>query len=439
MLALSNKEFFTLIEPLGPWGEDKETGAPIMVAVSGGADSLALAFLCRQWRKNVMGLTVDHGLRSTSAEEASLTKKRLAAFGMPCEIITLSSLFPGSSLAERARTARYEVLVQSCIRYGAVDLLVAHHASDQAETVALREQANSDRAGLAGMALIRETAPVRIVRPLLDVPAERLKQRLIEENLSWVEDPSNKDLKSRRVQVRYNLGKNKTLGKESYLLLRKARTAGQERMENEKVRARILSTQGGTLYSEGYGFIPEGFADIYSLRELLRVIGGKRYAPSLKSVSALLPLREATLSGVRIVKSRKKNQHGWFLLRELSAIQDVHHLLARESQSALPFLPFLQWDNRFAVYLPNEVFGQGLILKKLGEEAARFKFFYGRKNKRLPYPMAVLRALPALFTAQDELVGIPNLIYDNCKTFLHFQIYFQTHQPVLKGEKFIHP
>jgi tRNA(Ile)-lysidine synthetase-like protein len=134
--------------PLGPWTEDRR----VVAGVSGGADSLALALLLARWGRP-LACIVDHGLRAGSAEEAARTSERLAAIGVPVRILQ-ACLRPGSAAAARARNARYALLQQACGEAGCADLLVAHHADDQAETVRMREAAGSGPSGRAGMASI---------------------------------------------------------------------------------------------------------------------------------------------------------------------------------------------------------------------------------------------------------------------------------------------
>jgi hypothetical protein len=117
-------------------------GAPaVAVAVSGGRDSLALALLAQEWAAarsgRIVGLIVDHALRPESAEEAATTVSLLGRHECEAEILRWSEAKPRTGLQEAARTARYRLLREACRRRGILHLLVAHHADDQAETVAM--------------------------------------------------------------------------------------------------------------------------------------------------------------------------------------------------------------------------------------------------------------------------------------------------------------
>ncbi|MGC8469235.1 MAG: ATP-binding protein [Acetobacteraceae bacterium] len=106
-------EFAAAMAALGPFAPRPRLAA----AVSGGADSLALALLAAGWAAarggSVLALLVDHGLRPESAAEAAQTAARLAGRAITARILTLRGLTPGPALAERARAARYRALAEA--------------------------------------------------------------------------------------------------------------------------------------------------------------------------------------------------------------------------------------------------------------------------------------------------------------------------------------
>jgi tRNA(Ile)-lysidine synthase len=186
--------------------EPFETSPVLAVAVSGGRDSLALALLTQEWTAVrggcVVGLIVDHGLRAGSAEEAVVTRGTLARHGIEGTILSWTGAKPPTGLQERAREARYRLLGDECRRRGILHLLLAHHAGDQAETVAMRAARRSGPDGLAGMAALSERADLRLLRPLLAVPRVRLTATLVARGVQWLEDPSNTDLRFERARMR---------------------------------------------------------------------------------------------------------------------------------------------------------------------------------------------------------------------------------------------
>ena len=100
---------------------------------------------------------------------------------------------------------RYEVLAHACAEAGILHLLLGHHAADQVETLAMRVLRGSQTHGLAGMPALRETAGVRLLRPLLGVEPAALRQFLSARGVGWVEDPSNQDLRALRPRLRHAL------------------------------------------------------------------------------------------------------------------------------------------------------------------------------------------------------------------------------------------
>ena len=172
---------------------------PLAVAVSGGADSLALLLLAQAYAKekggHIVALTVDHGLRPASKEEAQQVQRWAQTRGIEHVILTWEGDKPTSHLQEKARTARYELLTQWCKKNGVSTLLLAHHREDQEETFWLRLTCGSGLEGLTGMKQRTMKEGITILRPLLGFPKERLKATLQAEKQPWIDDPSNQSEK----------------------------------------------------------------------------------------------------------------------------------------------------------------------------------------------------------------------------------------------------
>jgi tRNA(Ile)-lysidine synthase len=171
--------------------------APVVVACSGGTDSLALLALAAQAGLRPVAVHVDHGARSGSAAEAEV----VAAFagrlgtGFAAETVAVA---PGPNFEARARDARYGALERARQRLGATAVLVGHSRDDQAETVLLNVLRGAGVSGLAGMPARRGT----IVRPLLGVPRAELAAFCAGLGLCPLEDPMNADPAHRRVWLR---------------------------------------------------------------------------------------------------------------------------------------------------------------------------------------------------------------------------------------------
>ena len=151
---ISKKEFAASMAALGPF----ERPPALAVAVSGGADSMALTLLAADWaaarRGSIVALTVDHRLRNESRAEAKQVAAWLAARGIEHKILAWTGEKPSSDVQAAAREKRYELLEDWCRRQGILHLLVAHNLDDQAETFLLRLGRGSGLYGLSGMASV---------------------------------------------------------------------------------------------------------------------------------------------------------------------------------------------------------------------------------------------------------------------------------------------
>ena len=155
--AVGSAEFADLMSELGPY----EAKPALAVAVSGGADSLALAILLRDWVRDrdgsLLALVVDHGLRAESASEAAWVAKSLRSLNIPTRVLRWTSAGQhAGSLQAVARAARYELLGAACARRGVLHLALAHHLQDQAETFLLRLSRGSGLEGLGAMAPVAD-------------------------------------------------------------------------------------------------------------------------------------------------------------------------------------------------------------------------------------------------------------------------------------------
>lgn len=199
---LDGPTFARLMAPFGPF----ETRPDLAVAVSGGRDSLSLAVLAHEWSAlrggRAVALIVDHGLRREAADEARATVRLLEGQGIDSVVLRWLGDKPRTGLQEAARDARYRLLREACRERGILHLLVAHHADDQAETIAMRAARASGADGLAGMAALVEWPEVRLLRPLLAVPRARLTATLAVRGIAWIDDPSNDDPRFERARLR---------------------------------------------------------------------------------------------------------------------------------------------------------------------------------------------------------------------------------------------
>ena len=186
------------------------------VALSGGGDSIALLHLlttCFQGLNvKILSATVDHGLRDGSAEEAQHVAGLAAGMGADHEIFHWQGWQGKGNLQDQARRARYQLLGDWAKRRHIPVLTLGHTADDQAETVLMRLARSAGVDGLAAMPVRRKLDEVTLLRPLLKVTRAQLRSYLTENNLTWVEDPSNQDRRFERVRMRQAMKDLEPLG-----------------------------------------------------------------------------------------------------------------------------------------------------------------------------------------------------------------------------------
>lgn len=178
------------------------SGSRIAAAVSGGGDSMALALLLRQAGYDVLALTVDHGLRPGSAAEAQRVADFFSREKIPHKILTWKGDKPDTHIQERARDARYDLLIAACRAEACESLALGHNAEDQIETFWMRLAHGSGLDGLAAMAPVRKLENIKMIRPLLGFSRDRLRQICRDFDAPYIDDPSNENEKFLRVRLR---------------------------------------------------------------------------------------------------------------------------------------------------------------------------------------------------------------------------------------------
>ena len=179
-------------------------GSTVLVAVSGGPDSMALlhvlARLAPRLGFTVRAHGVDHGLRAEASEELQLAATLAAGLGVAMTTSVLS-VAPGGNLQARARQARLGALRGEARRVGAAWIATGHHADDRAETVLMRLLQGSGPRGLGCL-------PVRdgdLVRPMLRARRQDVEAHLARHGVPYASDPSNKNSRFVRVRIRHEV------------------------------------------------------------------------------------------------------------------------------------------------------------------------------------------------------------------------------------------
>lgn len=389
---ITAQEFADVMSALGPFLPDVPD-APMGVAVSGGADSMALAWLLSRWRRHVVAFVVDHGLRAESADEAALVVNRLGEMRIEAHVLRLAP-FPAGRMQERARVARFAALEAACAARGCIDLLLGHHQHDQDETVWMRrERLSADVAsvGLRGIAPEALRGRVRVLRPLLSIAPERLRATLRAAALPWVEDPSNQNRRFERVRWRQDLTEGM-----------RAEARSQQKMAHNESRA--YGEHVAACIARCVVWHPAGWCHVMLdsvqdvgvqqavLAELMRMIAGRAYRPAREAVERLLLRQEGTLGGV-VLRPAGRFGDGCIMFREERAVE-----------AGVPAVAGVKWDGRWIIpdVSCSAHGGEALELRigKLGDHAASWD------ARRLGIPAAALRVLPGLYRG-EHLLRVP--------------------------------
>lgn len=416
--ASPERAFASAMSAFGPF----EPRPHLALAVSGGADSMALALLARDWARSrkgtVTALTVDHGLRPESAAEARRVGRWLARRDIGHRILRweAGAAAAGQGVQARARAARYDLLSGWCRRSGVLHLLLAHQREDQAETFLLRLGRDSGLAGLAAMAGLRETASVRLLRPLLGQPRASLEDWLRRRGQDWVRDPSNDNTIFARVRLRALLPEYAAEGVDAADFAQLAGRIGRLRADLDAALADRLARAA---LPHPAGFVrlrPEVLCSgsrwegMRALSRVLAVVGGGTYPPRQARLARLYEEIADEIAGARL---RGRTLAGCRIVLAGGAI-----IVCREAAAVAPPVPagagLNRWDGRVVWRLPARALAPGARIGALGAEGLaeiRASAPHALETPAaLAIPGVVRPTLPAL-SGRSGLVAVPHLGY----------------------------
>ncbi|MCU7611303.1 tRNA lysidine(34) synthetase TilS [Anaplasma capra] len=333
-----------------------DLGNNYAIAVSGGVDSMVLLNLvCAFHRKEVSGfptvLTVNHGFRAEAEDETHFVQEHASKLGMDCEILTWGRRRILSKSQEVAREIRYSLLHQWCVEHSVKFLLTAHNKSDQAETVLINLERGSGIDGLSGMHERSVFGNITICRPLLDFTRQQILEYAIQKQLSWVEDPSNRNPNYRRTFFRNFIADSDDPG---IIVDRLCRTASHMHRALSCILHYVQSSLDHCLEFSPLGFItvksqafcsvPEEVASRLLLLSLM-AMGGKDCKPRYSSFWPIFTKmwREGDLTPCTIhgCKIRKDPNGNFAILREVAHI--------RRKAEVRTIGETMQWDHRFSI------------------------------------------------------------------------------------------
>lgn len=377
---------------------------PLAVATSGGVDSLALLLLthkvAQKKGQRIVALTVDHGLRDQSKNEALLVQQWAQEKGIEHVILEWNGVKPHARLQEKARDARYRLLLGWCKNHQIPTLLLGHHQQDQEETFWLRLASGSGLEGLSGMKKRVKREGIVCLRPLLGFSKERLFATLTAEKHPWIQDPSNQSVQFFRGRFR------SFLHEEGLSQQRLTHVMEKLQIDADFIQTSLQEALKTVvhLYQEGYISIEkQAFEELHPalskrlLSFLMRWYSGAPYPPRSSQIEMILEkIKSAspfTAGGIYWLPRPKEI----LLLREISAIKEKI-LLSDLKKTTL-------WDHRFWIDpdIQKNV-SRETLLAPLGD-GIPFK-----KEINSSIPPRVWPTLPAIWL-NGEVVSVPHFCY----------------------------
>lgn len=397
----------------------------LILAVSGGPDSMALMLLVAQWRAGRAGgpvvsvASVDHALRPTSRHEAEMVAAAAGELGLPHVILTWTGLKPSVGVPAAAREARYRLLEQHArtllgSRGERIAVATAHHRDDQVETFAMRLARGAGVDGLAGMPSERplsEGSPIALVRPLLAFPKARLIATLAARGVDAVQDPTNIDLRFERARLRSHLAKLEAAGLSSKAIAASARRLGDARDALSYAEDVFVSSLGLSFGHEVFACLErQAFKSGPALlrqrviERLVRRYGGDTPAAQLSEIEDLVARMQrdvsstATLGGA-MISTGPRFIRVW---RELGRLTGLETRLFRGEARV--------WDGRFRLRFSLDTVSAGGIdfvtVRPLGERG--YAMIAPRLLSSRRPPARAARAVPS-FWAGEEFIAAPAL------------------------------
>lgn len=273
--------------------------ANFALAVSGGSDSLCLAYFSKiyasEFKNTIHVLIVNHKLRTESHKEALKVKKILKKESIQSKILNWKGKIPSSNIQRNARNIRYSLLSDYCFKKNIKYLITAHHMDDQIENFFIRLLRGSGLAGLSSMSeSVSYNNDLKIIRPFLSLEKKNLKYVTQNFFKTYIKDPSNEDEKYLRVRVRKYRKNMKKEGLDTNKIIKTVNNllSANKALNFYKNKALhkymsflsknecLISTQ---IFSEEAGeIIFKSFSDILSL------VSGTYYPPRSKKILNLI-------------------------------------------------------------------------------------------------------------------------------------------------------
>lgn len=291
------------------------------VAVSGGPDSLALAFLAKVFsiKHNLRSkyLIVDHKIRNESTYEAQKVKKILANFGIDAEILTWKGKKPKSNIQSLARKKRYDLLFRKCKILKISNLIIGHHQDDLFENFFIRMTRGSGLKGLTSLERKTTIDKIGLIRPLLDFEKKNLEFISKYVFNFFIKDPTNENTNFKRIQIRKIISKFKKSGIDKdklFLTLRnlKSSNIAIEFYTEENKRLNSFLDEKKKILLLNQVFFRQPYEIVFrSFSDSLKTIGGRYFSTRGKKIDNILQMiKKDTLKKETLAKCivKKVNQ-----------------------------------------------------------------------------------------------------------------------------------
>ena len=322
----------------------------IAVAVSGGADSLCLAFLLQHIAKSLpfslTALIVDHKLRKESTTEAKWVSSLLTKHKINNIILTRHESVLTTKIQEVARWDRYQLLYNYCKENAYSHLLLAHHLDDSLETMVMRKEKGNNLVGLAGISAKHVCEEVILLRPLLPYTKEQILQTIKLYTNTWVEDPSNLNEKFTRVKIRKELQQLTALQKQQYINELQQNIHIRKVLETNLLKllanSLIISNLGAVQIKLAVLLTADTNLQLMYVRKIMQLLAGANYLVKLQKSKRLLnffhnkKLKTYTVGGC-IFKKKEDYIYIYKEVKDRTKLEIVKNLAHN------------RWDNRFLI------------------------------------------------------------------------------------------
>ncbi len=390
------------------------------LAVSGGADSLALLLVASAWARSVM---LKAGARLTvyctrsraagqAANEAAFVAREAARLGLACRVLRWAGPKPISGVQAAARLARYRLIGEAMRLDGAEVLLTGHHRDDQAETVLMRLAHGSGLGGLRGMDSFAEVEGVRLFRPFLDVPRAALAEIVAAAGLVPVADPSNDDVHYERVRWRKAMPVIGSLGLDAAALTVFARRVGDA---DAAIAAWVDDVFGESVKIDGFG---AALLPVETLPGLPRAVGVKLLGAILAMIGGAQ--RPHALAILERVYGRLTHEDDVRRLTTLGVAlgrQGENFWFAREPGRQAPTparrepRQSLLWDRRFRIDNSGDLAVEIQMARALSRRQAE-----GLIGQRIVAPALAIRSAPLVQGGDGRLLALGAHRFDDSVT-----------------------